>query len=254
MANLINHMIPSNLYTQNSNKEDASASTNIKDDRAMFRSYDRNEITKKNIPSFKKILVTYDGKGISDKAINYSIYFSKLSGAELVILQVMDYIDDIRSTKMDVTAGNSSNSKSSSIDETSDKVPSTSSTAPSSNSSTFSSTSSSSRSSASDNSPTGLPTGSEKTREDKYSVNAEGHIIDEMEEKVRTVKETGIQSKVSYRIRTGSVVDEIINEITESQYDLVVLSSSHIDSWIKSLFSDTRKIIGNTVIPVLLLR
>jgi nucleotide-binding universal stress UspA family protein len=245
-------MIPSNLYTHNSSKEDASVSTNLKNDRDMFPDSDRNEITKKNIPSFKKILVTYDGKDISDKAINYSIYLSKLSGAELVILQVMDYIDDIRSTKMDVTAGNSSNSHSHSNEETSNKVSSRSNTTSSSNSTP--STSSISPSSTTENSSSGLPTGSEKTRDDKYSVNAQGYIIDEMEKKMQTIKETDIKSKVSYRIRTGSVVDEIIKEITESQYDLIVLSSSHIDSWIKSLFSDTRKIISNTEIPILLLR
>ena len=33
------------------------------------------------LPSFRKILVTHDGKDKSNKAINYAIYLSKLSGA-----------------------------------------------------------------------------------------------------------------------------------------------------------------------------
>jgi nucleotide-binding universal stress UspA family protein len=75
-----------------------------------------------------------------------------------------------------------------------------------------------------------------------------------MEEKLRTIKNAGLENNVSYRIRTGSAVEEIVNEINESHYDLLVLSTSHLDSWIKSLFSDTRKIISNINTPVLLLQ
>jgi nucleotide-binding universal stress UspA family protein len=48
-------------------------------------------------------------------------------------------------------------------------------------------------------------------------------------------------------------VDEIVKEINESKYDLLIISSSHLSSWIKSLFSEARKIISNVDIPVLLL-
>jgi len=41
------------------------------------------------LPSFRKILVTHDGKDKSNKAINYAIYLSKLSGAEITILQII---------------------------------------------------------------------------------------------------------------------------------------------------------------------
>ena len=45
-------------------------------------------ISKSNIPqSYSKILVPDDGKEISDKALNFAISLSNLSGAEIVILR-----------------------------------------------------------------------------------------------------------------------------------------------------------------------
>jgi nucleotide-binding universal stress UspA family protein len=173
-----------------------------------------NSISKSNIPSFRKILVTYDGNDKSDKAINYSIYLSNISSAELVILQVIENIDKFENTTMHVSDKNSSNN--STGYSTSDNI-------------------------------------SGATDQDN-SVSVEGQVIDSMEEKLRTIKNAGLENNVSYRIRTGSAVEEIVNEINESHYDLLVLSTSHLDSWIKSLFSDTRKIISNIYTPVLLLQ
>jgi hypothetical protein len=68
-----------------------------------------NSISKSNIPSFRRILVTYDGNDKSDKAINYSIYLSNISSAELVILQVIEKIDKFENTTMHVSDKNSSN-------------------------------------------------------------------------------------------------------------------------------------------------
>lgn len=41
-------------------------------------------------PQIKKILVPHDGSKMSDKALKYAIYLSKLTRAELLILNVMD--------------------------------------------------------------------------------------------------------------------------------------------------------------------
>jgi hypothetical protein len=62
------------------------------------------------------------------------------------------------------------------------------------------------------------------------SVSVKGRVIESMEEKLRTIKDGGLENNVSYRIRTGSAVEEIVNEINESHYDLLVLSTSHLDS------------------------
>ncbi|MGE5781327.1 MAG: universal stress protein, partial [Nitrososphaerales archaeon] len=62
------------------------------------------------------------------------------------------------------------------------------------------------------------------------------------------------QNKVSYKFLTGNVVDEIVNEINNNNYDLVVMLTSHIDSWFRSLFSDVRKIINHIRKPVLIIQ
>ena len=58
---------------------------------------------KSDIPALNKILVTYDGTEKSDKAINYSIYLSNISNAEIVILQVIENIDKLESSSIDVS-------------------------------------------------------------------------------------------------------------------------------------------------------
>jgi len=81
-----------------------------------------------------------------------------------------------------------------------------------------------------------------------------GQIINEMEIKIKSCKEAGCQNKISYKFRVGNPIEEIVNEVKEGNYDLIVLRSTHIDSWMKSLFSDARKIISNINIPVLIVQ
>ena len=133
------------------------------------------------LPSFRKILVTHDGKDKSNKAINYAIYLSKLSGAEITILQI---INDVK-------------------------------------------------------------------KQDNVN-NIEGDLIDSMEEKIKKIERAGCKNKVSYKFKTGNIIDEIVGEINEMNYDLVVLTSSHLSSWMESLFSNTRKIISNIHTSVLI--
>jgi nucleotide-binding universal stress UspA family protein len=81
-----------------------------------------------------------------------------------------------------------------------------------------------------------------------------GQITNEMEIKIKSCKEAGCQNKISYKFRVGDAIEEIVNEVKEGNYDLIVLRSKHIDSWMKSLFSDARKIISNINIPVLIVQ
>lgn len=165
-----------------------------------------------DIPSFKKILVTYDGSKKSDKAINYSIYLSNITNAEIVILQVLENIDKLENSSMDISNEKRDNKREvSSTDE--------------------------------------LDLGKHN-----YSINVEGEIIKSMEAKIKEIESNGVKNKVSYKIRAGFISDEIAKETIESKYDLLIISSSHMDSWIKSLFSETRKIISNVDLPILLLR
>ena len=80
----------------------------------------------------------------------------------------------------------------------------------------------------------------------------EGDILDDMEQKVKACQHAGCENHISYKFRTGNAVQEIVNEIKNGNYSLVILKSRHIDSWMKSLFSDARKIIGNINIPVMI--
>ena len=169
------------------------------------------------LPSFRKILVTHDGKDKSNKAINYAIYLSKLSGAEITILQIINDAKQLRDT-----SGNISNNR----------PPSPSSSSPSS--------------------PKISNPQSTAANKQDYVNNIEGDLIDSMEEKIKKIEHAGCKNKVSYKFKTGNTIDEIVGEINEMNYDLVILTSSHLNSWMESLFSNTRKIISNIHTSVLI--
>ncbi|HJU58810.1 MAG TPA: hypothetical protein VJ583_03620, partial [Nitrososphaeraceae archaeon] len=52
-------------------------------------------ISKDKIPSFKKILVTDDGKDISNNALNYAVSLSNSTGAELLILRIFEDVQKV---------------------------------------------------------------------------------------------------------------------------------------------------------------
>ena len=82
-----------------------------------------------------------------------------------------------------------------------------------------------------------------------------GEIIDSMEEKIKRCQEAGFKNRILYKfLADKNVVDEIVTEIKNNNYDLVVLATSHIDSWVISLFSDAIKIISNISKPVLVIQ
>ncbi|MFL6403493.1 MAG: universal stress protein [Nitrososphaeraceae archaeon] len=127
---------------------------------------------------------------------NKPISLSNLSGAEIVLLRVVEDVDKIECTSVNV--GDSSNTR------------------------------------------------------DSLKRNVQGPFVDAMEDTIRKCKEAGCKNKILYKFRTGNnLVSEIADEIKTEGYDMVILTSSHIDSWIRSLFSNTRKIISNITIPVL---
>ena len=59
-------------------------------------------ISRSNIPSINKILITHDGKDSSNKAVNYAISLSNLSGAEIALLRVIEKADKIEGTSVSV--------------------------------------------------------------------------------------------------------------------------------------------------------
>jgi nucleotide-binding universal stress UspA family protein len=170
-----------------------SGNINVRDTASPVTSTDVS-ISRSNIPSINKILVTHDGKDSSNKAVNYAISLSNLSGAEIVLLRVIEDADEIKDISVNVVTSNT---------------------------------------------------------HDSLKRNVQGPFVDAMEDTIRNCKEAGCKNKISYKFRTGNLVSEIVDEIEAQGYDMIVLTSSHIDSWVRSLFSDTRKIISNVAIPVL---
>jgi nucleotide-binding universal stress UspA family protein len=161
--------------------------------------YEMLSISKEGLPSFSKIVVTDDGKGESNKAFNYAITLSKNSGAQLVILRILEDFEKGEGVSVEgVGQDNISNS--------------------------------------------------DVKREVK------GQVLDEMETKIKRCKEVGCENKISYKFKVGKATEEIVKEIKEGNYDLLVLRSSHLDTWVNSLFSDARKIISNIEIPVLIVQ
>jgi nucleotide-binding universal stress UspA family protein len=82
----------------------------------------------------------------------------------------------------------------------------------------------------------------------------EGELVNAMEEKIKKCVQAGSKNKISYQIKTGSTQEEILKECEQTKYDLVVMATSHLDSWMRSLFSETRKTISNINIPVLIVQ
>jgi nucleotide-binding universal stress UspA family protein len=157
-------------------------------------------ISKDNIPSFKKILVADDGKDESARALTYAVSLSNSTGAELLILRILEDVDKFE----DVTVEGSHESS--------------------------------------------------KMDNQNFHRHIKGEVIDAMEEKIKKCEAAGFKNKISYKFRAGKADDEIVKEIKETNFDLLILTSSHIDSWIRSLFSDARKIISNINIPVLIIQ
>jgi nucleotide-binding universal stress UspA family protein len=60
-------------------------------------------LSPKAIPEYSRILVPHDGSEISDKALAHTIYQSKISGAEIVILNVVEHIESKESSTMTAT-------------------------------------------------------------------------------------------------------------------------------------------------------
>jgi nucleotide-binding universal stress UspA family protein len=159
-------------------------------------------ISKSSIPRYSKILVPDDGKEVSDKAINHAISISNFSGAEIVILRIIENIENLGDTSVSVSK---------------DREPDT-------------------------DTKSGL----------KYNV--EGELAKAMEEKIKRCVEAGAKNKISYEIKTGNAADQVVKACEDTHYDLAIMTTSHLDSWLSSLFSDARKIISKINTPVLLVQ
>jgi nucleotide-binding universal stress UspA family protein len=152
-------------------------------------------MAKSNIPTFIKVLVPDDGKEISDKALNFAISLSNFSGAEIVILRIVENIEKVGDTSISVEEKNG------------------------------------------------------------FRYYAGGELVTAMEKKIKKCAEAGAKNKISYEIKVGgNTTEQIVKACEETRYDLVIMTTFHLDSWLKSLFSGARKIISKINTPVLLVQ
>ena len=158
-------------------------------------------MAKSNIPSYSKILVPDDGKELSDKALNFAISLSNLSGAEIVILRIIENIEKLGDTSVSVSQSKEPDTKSG------------------------------------------------------FKHNVEGELVIAMEEKIKKCVEAGAKNKMSYEIKVGgNPTKQIVKACEETRYDLVIMTTFHLDSWLRSLFSEARNIISKINTPVLLVQ
>jgi nucleotide-binding universal stress UspA family protein len=155
--------------------------------------------SKLDIPSYSKILVPHDGKEASDKALSHAIYLSNLSGAEIVILCIIQDVEKFEGTSVDISQNKITHNQ------------------------------------------------------NGFELDIKGELVNLMESKIKQCTEAGSTNKISYGIRTGHVVHEIVKACQETDYDLIIMTTTHLDSWLHSIFSETRKIISNIRTPVLII-
>ena len=192
---LINNLVYKGLLMKS---EDVKI-TNVDVHKDSSKSTDYS-ISKSNVPSYSKILVPDDGKEFSDKALNYAISISNLSGAEIVILRIIENIEKMGDTSVSVSQNKEPDAKGG------------------------------------------------------FKHNVGGELVTAMEEKIKKCVEAGAKNKMSYEIKVGHAADQLMKACEETRYDLVVMSTSHLDSWLRSLFSEARKIISKINTPVLLVQ
>lgn len=144
-------------------------------------------------------MVPHDGKEASDKTLGHAIYLSNLSGAQIVILCIIQDVEKFEGTLVDISQNKSTHIQNS------------------------------------------------------FELDIKGELVNIMEAKIKQCTEAGSKNKISYGIRTGHVVHEIVRACQKIDYDLIIMATTHLDSWLHSIFSETRKIISNIRTPVLLI-
>ncbi len=73
-----------------------------------------------------------------------------------------------------------------------------------------------------------------------------------LEERIRRCNDAGV-SKISYKIRSGKPVDEIIHQSEEIDFDVIIMASSRITSTVRVLGSTVRKVLDSIKKPVFLI-
>jgi nucleotide-binding universal stress UspA family protein len=79
-----------------------------------------------------------------------------------------------------------------------------------------------------------------------------GGVKQMLDERIKQCKDAGI-NKISYKIRTGKIVDEIVRLSVEMDFDIIIMASSRITSSVRIFGSTIRKVIDSIRKPVLII-
>jgi nucleotide-binding universal stress UspA family protein len=179
-----------------------------------------SRLTASSIPQYKKILVPDDSSELSDKALSHAVYLSNVTGAEIVILNIVKDIGKIQPTTISATTTRTKEERETGEGEEA-KV-------------------AAKRTAADD--------------KKDIQITIEGYAEQIMEKRIRLCKEAGAKNQISYKMQTGkNLVEEILNLSENMNIDLIVMASSKVTSPIMGLTSITRKVIDGSKNPVLVI-
>jgi hypothetical protein len=72
----------------------------------------------------------------------------------------------------------------------------------------------------------------EPATESGFKHNIEGDLANAMEEKIKWCVEAGAKNKISYEMKAGNAADQVVKACEDTHYDLAVVTTSHLDSWL----------------------
>jgi nucleotide-binding universal stress UspA family protein len=181
-----------------------------------------SRLTPSSIPQYKRILVPDDSSELSDRALSHAIYLSNVTGAEIVILNIVKDIGKIQPTTISATTTTTRTKEERETGKGEEAKVAAKRTA----------------------------------ADDKkdIQITIEGYAEQIMEKRIRLCKEAGAKNQISYKMQTGkNLVEEILNLSENMNIDLIVMASSKVTSPIMGLTSITRKVIDGSKNPVLVI-
>ncbi len=198
---------------------------------------------------YSKILVPHDNTEMSDKALGHAIYLANATGAEIVVLFVLEKIEDISDSSLvaSVNEGEAQElggKKRAGVEKEKEKE-------------NVIGTSVKPQTDKEKNieNKEEVETEGEEGLEANVTVSAHGEAKKMIIEKLNLCKSAGAIGQVSYKLTTGrSVEDEIIDIVKGEDADLIVMTSGTISASIRSIGSTARKVIDNVNVPVLIIR
>lgn len=183
-----------------------------------------SRLTPSSIPQYKRILVPDDSSELSDKALSHAIYLSNVTGAEIVILNIVKDIGKIQPTTISATTTITTKEERETGEGEEVEVAAKRTTA-----------------------------GAIDDKKD-IQITIEGHAEQIMENRIRLCKEAGAKNQISYKMQTGKIpVEEILDLSENMNIDLIVMASSKVTSPILGLTSITTEVIDGSKSPVLVI-